>query len=155
MVKRVIIAILYAFTGHASFAADAACYDLKVRAVAISQIPSIYPRSDDPNVIVMSWPWFLDLKVNRVIEGETSAGVIEALAVMHVKYVRKNLTWFLRKNAAGTYNVIRSDEPEKLIRCGADLLPARPPITPAPGQSYGDLRKEGETGYRGLGGNPE
>ncbi len=153
--KRLIIPILCAFTPQASFAADVECYDLKVRAKAISQIPSAYPRSNDPNFIIISWPWFLDLKVTRVIEGAMPEGMIEALAVMHVRYVRQNLIWFLRKNAAGSYNVIRSNEPKSLTRCHAGVALAKPPITPAPGQSYADLRKEGEIAYRAIAGDPE
>ncbi len=155
MVVRMLIAALCAFSAQASFAAEPDCYDLKVKAKAISQIPSVYPRSDDPNVIIMSWPWFVDLKVKRVIEGDLSGNILKALAVMHVRYVRKNLTWFLRRNAAGSFNVIRSDMPEALVRCPSGVAPARPPITPAPGQSYADLRKEGEAAYRRLGGDPE
>ena len=80
-------------------ASEVECYDAKVRAKAVAQIPTPYPRSD-PDVIVMSWPWFVDLDVRRVIEGDVEKGRLETLAVLHSGYVRKTMTFYLRRNSA-------------------------------------------------------
>ena len=141
--------------GTAAHASDLECYDAKVRARVIAQVPTVYPRSDDPNVIIMSWPWFVDLDVKRVIGGTIDGKTVMTLAVMHVGYVKKTLTWLLRKNAAGFYNVVRADDPKALKRCPAGVSEARPYITPAAGKTYADLRREGKTAYRALGGEPE
>lgn len=102
-------------------------------------------------MIIMSWPWILDLKIQRVLDGRLPEGTITALAVLHVRYVNKNLTWLLRKNAAGTYNVVRSADPASVPRCPVGTFAAKPYITPGPGKTYADLRREGETAYRRLG----
>jgi len=129
-------------------ASEIECYDAKVWAKPVAQIPSAYPRDDDPDVIIISWPWFLDLKIQRVLDGDVERGTVTALAVMHNNYVKKNRTWLLRKNTVGMFNVVRSDSPASIRRCNPDTLPAKPYITPAPDKTYADLRREGEEEYR-------
>ena len=125
------------------------CYDVKVSAKAIAQIPTVFPEDDDPDVIIMSWPWFVDLRVSRVLDGDIQRNkMVTALAVMHVSFVKKTRTWLLRKNSVGTFNVLRPESPELVARCEADAVPAKPYITPSPDQSYADLRREGENAYR-------
>jgi hypothetical protein len=127
-------------------ASEVECYDAKVRAKAVAQIPTPYPRSD-PDVIVMSWPWFVDLDVRRVIEGDVEKGRLETLAVLHSGYVRKTMTFYLRRNSAGTYNILRHD-PDELERCPSDALPALPYLRPGPDRTYEDERRAGEELYR-------
>ena len=123
------------------------CYDLKVRAKPVAQVPTVYPKSDDPNVIVMSWPWFVDLEISRVLDGEFEASTLTALAVLHTYYISDSRTWYLRENTAGTYNILRPSDPSKVGRCGVRTYPTEPYIRPGEGQSYEDLRREGEDRY--------
>ena len=69
-------------------ASDIECYDAKVRAKPVAQVPTVFPQSDDPSVIIMSWPWFVDLDVRRVLQGDVEKGRLETLAVLHTGYVR-------------------------------------------------------------------
>ncbi|MBA4164612.1 MAG: hypothetical protein C0510_08280 [Erythrobacter sp.] len=123
---------------------DGECYDVKVWARPVSQVPSVLSQSDDPNVIIMAWPWFIDLEVKRVLEGDLSEKKVTVLAVLHTSYVSKARTWLLRKNSAGSFNLIRSAKPSKVPRCKADSEPMRPYIRPSEGRTLEDYRREGE-----------
>ncbi len=128
-------------------ASDVECYDAKVRAKPFAQVPTVFPQSDDPSVIIMSWPWFVDLDVHRVLEGDVAKGRLETLAVLHTGYVRKTMTFYLRRNSAGTYNILR-DDPEELERCPSNSLAATPYLRLSPDRTYADERREGEEEYR-------
>ncbi|WP_197273851.1 hypothetical protein [Citromicrobium sp. JL477] len=123
------------------------CYDAKVRAKPVAQVPTVFPRSEDMNVIIISWPWFVDLDVRRVVEGDVEKGRLEALAVLHTGYVRKTMTFYLRRNSAGTYNILRHDADE-LERCPSNALLATPYLRLGPDRTYADERREGEERYR-------
>lgn len=125
-------------------AADIECYDAKVRAKPVEQIPTPYWRSDDPNTIVISWPWFVDLDVRRVIEGDVENGLLETLVVLHSSYVTKTRTFYLRRNSAGTFNILRIPDDVQIERCQPGTEPARPYIRPGPDQTLDDLRREAE-----------
>ncbi|MBX7493579.1 hypothetical protein K3163_10200 [Qipengyuania sp. 1NDW9] len=115
------------------------CYDLKVRAKAIGQFPTPFPN--DPNYIVISWPWFVDLEVARVIDGRMNDPEISALAVLHSRYVDKTLTWFLRENTLGEYNILRLAEPEKAKKCAPGVVRPEPYLRPSEGETLASLRQ--------------
>jgi hypothetical protein len=150
-VKLVAKLSLAAFFGFAfpqgASASDAECYDAKVRAKPLAQIPSVYPRSDDPDVIVMSWPWFLDLRIKRVVDGEVPRPEITALIILHTSMVAKTRTFLLRRNTLGGFNVIRAFEPDLVKRCPPDSAAVEPYLRPGPTQTLDDLRREGEAEY--------
>ncbi|NOW45414.1 hypothetical protein FHW96_001569 [Novosphingobium sp. SG751A] len=121
------------------------CYDVAVRAKLIDQIPSIMPECDD--CLIMSWPWFVDLKVARVLEGHLDDKVVTALVVQHTYHVSRYGVWKLRHNAVGGYNVVQgfdSDKPP--ARCAAGTPPAKPYIR-SKDKSLDDLRNEGIKQY--------
>ena len=126
----------------ASAAADTECYDLKVIARVIEQIPSEMPGCAD--CIIMRWPWFLDFEVKRVDEGEWTGKSLTALSVQHTYLRSRYGTWLFRKNDAGGYNVFRSESDEKPIRCAASTEPALPYLRPGPKQSLDEMREAGE-----------
>ncbi|MGC1469384.1 MAG: hypothetical protein WA793_08380 [Sphingorhabdus sp.] len=125
---------------------DIDCYDVKIRAKPVAQIPTVYP-DDDPEYIVISWPWFVDLKITKVLEGEIRKSQITALAVLHTGYVRKSRIWFLRRNTAGFFNIIRT-EPSRLVRCDPDTPAANPYLRPGAGETYESYRRAGEERYK-------
>jgi len=125
-------------------AADIQCYDAKVRAKPLAQVPTAFPQSDGPDVIIMSWPWFVDLDVRRVIEGDVEKGRLETLVVQHTYYVKKTLTFYLRRNSAGTFNILRYFDEDQIERCQPGTEPARPYVRPGPGQTLDDIRREAE-----------
>ena len=126
-------------------ASEKVCYDLKVEATPIVQLPSEYPAGD-PNVIVMEWPWFVDLKIKRVLEGTVPSRSISTLAVLHSAMPAKKRVWLLRRNTAGSYNVIRPD-PATASRCGPGVAEAEPYLVPPIGKTYKDLRREAEAEF--------
>ena len=115
------------------------CYDLKVRAKPIGQFPTPFPN--DPNYIVISWPWFVDLEVSRVINGSLSDPKIPALAVLHSGYVDKSRTWLLRENTLGEYNILRLAEPGKAKRCSQGVDRPEPYMRPSEGETLESLRQ--------------
>ncbi len=140
-----LLAILGMAFSSGAMASDIECYDAKIRAKPTAQIPTVYP--DEPDTIVISWPWFLDLKVKRVIEGKVLPSKITVLAVLHNPYQDKIRTWLLRRNTAGSFNVIRT-EPSSVSRCKADANAARPYLRPEAGKTLEDCRREGEEALR-------
>jgi hypothetical protein len=145
LLRTSLVLWLISLSNHA-LAADLERYDAKVRAKADAQVATPFPS--DPDYIVISWPWFLDLNVTRVLEGDVPQKKITVLAVLHTAYISKTRTWLLRRNTLGTFNVLRIAEPESIPRCGADAEPAEPYIRPAEGKSLEDYRREGEEDLR-------
>jgi hypothetical protein len=122
------------------------CYDAIVSARASNQVPSVYPDGGDE--IVISWPWFVDLQINRVIEGRVKVRKLTVLAVLHGAIPSGSRRWWLRKNTAGGFNMLRFDEDSPLDQCSMVMPPARPYLQPAEGRSLADLRRDGEKAYR-------
>ena len=114
------------------------CYDLKVRAKPVGQFPTPFPN--DPNYIVISWPWFVDLEVSRVIDGRLDDSKISALAILHSGYVDKPRTWLLRENTLGKYNILRLAEPGKSKRCVQGVDRPEPYLRPSEGETLASLR---------------
>lgn len=119
------------------------CYDTLVSAEIVNQVPSIIP--DDPDGgIVMRWPWFVDLRVRRVIEGEVDAKLLTVLSVQHTDY-RAGLRakrWWLRRNTLGAYNAVGFSGDERVAKCAANAAPAEPYYRPADGKTLADVRRE-------------
>lgn len=123
------------------------CYDVIVSAKIVSQVPSVIPDCDD--CIVITWPWFVDLAISRVVEGRVSERKITVLALMHVPY-RDNLgvrKWWLRRNADGGFNLLRFDMRSPPSRCLADAGAQPAHLRPSDGKTLADLRREGEDAY--------
>lgn len=121
------------------------CYDLKVEAKPIEQVPSEIPSCDD--CIVMRWPWFVDLAVKRVEEGNWRGRTVSVLTLQHTYRVSRYSTWLLRRNDAGGYNVVHPEDDERLARCAPEIAPARAVLRPGPGQSLESLRADAERRY--------
>lgn len=122
-----------------SIVSETDCYDLKVQAKPIGQFPTPFPR--DPNYIVISWPWFVDLEVTRVIDGQFNESKISALAVLHSGYVESSRTWLLRENTLGEYNILRLVEPQQSERCAQNVARPEPYLRPSDGETLAALRQ--------------
>jgi hypothetical protein len=118
------------------------CFDLKIRAKPVAEIPTEIVH--EPDYIVMSWPWFVDLEVKRVLEGDFKEKQLTALAVLHSGYARKTRVFLLRRNTLGGFNIFRHEQPETLQKCDASITPMRPYLRPADGKSLEDYRRAGE-----------
>jgi hypothetical protein len=110
-------------------AAGTDCFDALISARIVRQTPSVIPDCGD-GFIIMSWPWFIDLDVQRVLRGEAPRGRLTALAVQHTYYRAHlgNLRWWLRRNSAGGFNVLRLEDKERPSLCAQDAAPADPYI---------------------------
>lgn len=129
----------------AATAGELECYDAKVRARPVAQIPTVIPQEE--GYIIISWPWFVDLSISKVLEGEVNQSQVTVLAVLHNRYLDKTRTWLLRRNALGMFNVLRPENPDALPRCDASVAFAEPYIRPGAGQTLDDYRREGEERY--------
>lgn len=126
------------------------CYDAIVSATISHQVPSIL--QPDPEWIVVTWPWFIDLRVHRVIEGDAHRGTLEVLSVEHTGY-RSDLgrrNWWLRRNTLGGYNLIRFPN-DDIQRCAPGTEGATPYLRPGPDQTLRQMRSEAEREYRRYG----
>jgi len=132
-------------SGQPAFAEEHQCYDLKIRAKPVAQIPT--EIVEEPGYIVMSWPWFIDLDVKRVLEGEFNERKLTVLAVLHTSYVPKTRVFLLRSNTLGGFNMLRPEKPEELTRCNAGMGPMLSYLRPAEGKSLEDYRLAGEKAW--------
>ncbi|MEP3051118.1 MAG: hypothetical protein ABJP48_08430 [Erythrobacter sp.] len=130
---------------HSARAEDAQCYDVKVRAKAVSQIPTVLP--DQPGFIVLTWPWFVDLRIRRVIDGELDANEVTALAVLHSEYTEKHRIFLLRRNTLGGFNILGPEEPDEVPKCEIEIGPARPYILADSAETLEDYRRAGEEAW--------
>lgn len=124
------------------------CFDALVVAKVVGQVPSDFASSDD-DYIIMSWPYFIDLDIVRVLEGQVEAKKITALSVQHT-YWRSDLgarKWWLRRNTAGGYNILRIENGAKPPKCPQGAAPDRAYLEPAPGQTLDEMRQAGERRY--------
>ena len=130
----------------ASGQADLAnCYDVKIEARAIDQIPG--EISDCGDCIIMAWPWFVDLKVRRSLAGQVKSRVISTLSIQHTYRISRYGIWFLRRNMAGGFNVVRYEDDAEPELCPAGTAPTAPYLKPGDGKTLADLRKAGEQRY--------
>lgn len=140
-------AIVMGLAAPSAVVAEVACYDAKVRARATDQIPSEIPGCG-VDCIIVSWPWFVDLRVKRIIDGALSAKRVRVLTVQHTYHVARETTWLLRRNAAGGFNALSEEDGAPLARCPTEVAPVEPHIRPSDGQTLDDLR---DTGIRLFG----
>lgn len=131
--------------GQPAYADEPECYDLKIRAKPVAQIPTEIVA--EPGYIVMSWPWFVDLDVKRVLDGEFKEKKLTALAVLHTSYVPKTRVFLLRRNTLGGFNMLRPEKPEELTRCNAGVGPMLSYLRPVEGKSLEDYRLAGEKAW--------
>jgi hypothetical protein len=137
-------------TGAASFAANAAetdeapaCFDAVVSARAVKQIPSQMPDCGE-NCIVLLWPWFVDLEVDRVFQGRIPSRRLSVLGFLHTSLApRVLITWGLRRNKDGGFNAQRYVD-KGAARCAADTEPEEPYLRPGEGQTLKDVRESAE-----------
>ena len=129
------------------------CYDLRLWAEPTAQIPT--PLPDYDGIIVMSWPWFIDLKVLKVIDGVWKDQNLSAVAIRHVGYSDEAQAWFLRENTIGGYNVLRLEKPNEVKRCSIGSVKAEPYLQPSEGETVEGLRAESEAEWAELMGNDE
>ncbi|QHL91130.1 hypothetical protein GVO57_10255 [Sphingomonas changnyeongensis] len=141
-----IAAVVVGLVASSAASAEQACFDVKVQARPVDQIPSEIGDCGS-DCFVMSWPWFVDLRVKRVVDGALSGKVIRVLTVQHTYRVSREGTWFLRKNTAGSYNVLASDGGSTLTRCSAEAASVEPYIRPNSGHTLDDLRNQGIRRY--------
>lgn len=139
---RLIAAILVGLATPSAGLAEPVCYDAKVRAAPVDQVPS-----EIGDCITMSWPWFVDLQVERVIDGVHPSKMVRVLTVQHTYRASRQGTWLLRKNTAGGYNVVVPEDGLALARCSEGAASVEPYIRPGDGYTLDDLRDAGIRRY--------
>lgn len=139
-------AILAGLATPSAALAERVCYDAKVRALPVDQVPSEIGDCGS-DCIIMSWPWFVDLRVKRVVDGVIPSKMIRVLTVQHTYRVSREGTWLLRRNTAGGYNVVMPGDEAMLARCSDDVTPVEPYIRPGDGHALDDLRDAGIRRY--------
>jgi hypothetical protein len=116
------------------------CFDVLVSARVAKQTPTAIPNCG-ADCIVMQWPWFVELDVDRVLEGVAPTGRVKVLTVQHTDIrTDKTFRWWLRRNTLGGFNA-RIAWTTKLPKCKAGELPAKPHIRPSKGQTLDDLER--------------
>lgn len=124
------------------------CFDALVVAKVVGQVPSDFVNSDD-DYFIISWPYFIDLDIVRVVKGQVEGKKITALSVQHT-YWRRDLgarKWWLRRNTASGYNILRIENGARPPKCPQGVAPDRAYLEPAPGQTLDEMRKAGERRY--------
>ena len=148
--RALVAATIAGLATPSSAASEADCFDAEVTATIVRQTPTDYHGCGD-DCIVMSWPWFVELNVERIHQGRAAKGTLTVLTVQHT-YYRTDLgarRWLLRRNTLGSFNVVRSNAGERPQRCSAGSPPARPYIVPADGKTLDELRRELEQRNQG------
>ncbi|WP_157696596.1 hypothetical protein [Porphyrobacter sp. CACIAM 03H1] len=146
MRSGVLLTAFAAFSlGQPAYADEPECYDLKIRAKPVAQVPT--EIIEEPGYIVMSWPWFVDLEVERVLDGNSDETKLTVLAVLHTSYVAKTRVFLLRRNTLGGFNLLRPESPEELTRCKAGVEPMISYLRTAEGKSLEDYRLAGEKAW--------
>lgn len=143
---RLTAAILVGLAAPSAALAEPVCYDAKVRALPVDQVPSEIGDCGS-ECIIMSWPWFVDLRVKRVIDGVLPSQMVRVLAVQHTYRIAREGTWLLRKNTAGGYNVVVPEDGTALARCSDGIASVEPYIRPGDGQTLDALREAGIRRY--------
>lgn len=141
-------AIPNAIQAHTSGAAEV-CFDAVVSARIVRQVPSVVPEPGEGDYIIMSWPYFIDLDVLRVLEGDAPIGRSTMLSVQHT-YWRRGLgtrKWWLRRNKLGGFNILRNDDNQRFVRCDHGGPAAEPYVSPGEGRTLEDLIREGKERY--------
>lgn len=112
----------------------------------VDQIPSEIGDCG-ADCIIMSWPWFLDLKVKHVIEGKIEAKTVTALNVQHTYLRSRYGVWLLRRNSAGGFNILLREDTSGATPCTQDAPPVAPYLRTGAGQSLEAAREVGVSVY--------
>jgi hypothetical protein len=121
------------------------CFDVKIKARAIEQIPSDIGKPTDGSII-MTWPWFIDLEVKRVLNGELLSNVVTVQSLQHTHFVSRTRTWYLRRNSLGGFNAIVWAEGTYLKLCDAGSAPVDAFVSSSR-QTEAELRAAGQRRY--------
>ncbi len=130
-------------------ASDEQCFDALVSARVVRQVPSVVPETVGSEMAISSWPFFIDLDVVRVLEGEAPVGRSTMLSVQH-NYWRKGLgvrKWWLRRNTLGGFNILLEENTEALALCPENSGAAVPYISPGEGRTLQDVLRDGKDRY--------
>jgi hypothetical protein len=120
------------------------CYDRIVTATIAAQVPSVVPQMDDGSII-LRWPWFVDLAVERAGDRRQRLSVI---SIQHTYFVAgRRARWLLRRNTIAGYNARMRNEAPDAKRCGRDTPPARPYLGAENQAALDALRREAERLY--------
>ena len=133
---------------------EAHCYDAHVTARVVGQVPTVVGDPVDENgepIIIMRWPWILDLQVRRTHSGDLPHRRVRALSVQHSALATPVREFHLRKNDQGGYNFVWQGQDEAMSLCSPDQPPARAYYVPREGETLDDARREGLR-YYGRGG---
>jgi hypothetical protein len=123
-----------------------ACFDALVSAKIIKEVPSDTPDCG-PDCIVVRWPWFIDLKVERVLKGHVPSRKLSVLAVLHTDLTTEQpLTWSLRRNKDGGFNADPFAE-KGATRCKSTDEPVEAYLRTAEGQTLDELRQAGARNF--------
>lgn len=141
---RSLFGLLFLVAASPATANEPPCYDLKVRAKVVDVLPTLIPPEKAKGGIFISWPWFVDLKVTRVLEGEGSKGLYPVLAVLHGGLGPEKRVYFLRSNTIGGYNLIRTSDENALERCQPGVAPAEPLMWDLTDKTIEEYRREAE-----------
>lgn len=146
---RAILAGAFLWPAAANAQPFADCYDARVSAVVVDQVPTTIPECRE--CIIVRWPWFIDLDVRSTIEGDVAPGRITVLSVQHTGFNSGlgERRWGLRMTDLGVFNLVDMADDATLPRCEAGAPAVRPYIRPGQGQTLDDLRREGEAQYGG------
>ena len=137
------LAVASATAASSQAAARDDCFDARVSARILRQIPTTLPDCGR-DCIVMAWPWFMDLRIERVLEGEARRGPLTVLTLQHMRY-RTDLggrRWWLRRNSEGGFNVLRLSDDARPERCAAGSPPA--PAYIRGSRPLAEVRREAE-----------
>lgn len=97
--------------------------------------------------IIMSWPWFVDLRVKCVVEGYLLSKLVRTLTVQHIYRLSHEGTWLLRKNTAGGYNAVVPEGGVGLSRCSDGIASFEPGIRPGDEHAFNNPRDAGIRRY--------
>lgn len=126
------------------------CFDVSVKASIVDEVPSPFPDCGS-DCIITSWPWFVDLKVLRVLQGELKDKELSVLAILHTghsKVGKRAQRRWLRRNSEGGFNLLRLGDDDRLDQCSPDIPPMPAYLIPAEGRTLADDRREGERVYK-------
>lgn len=104
------------------------CFDVAVVARLVRQTPEPFP--DDPDVIVMRWPWILDFETEQVLIGRESRTRFQAMLPMHAEFRRdiEHFLLFLRRDPQWGYRVVDRSMDVVSDRRGRFVIPVERPI---------------------------
>ena len=104
------------------------CYDAVVVARIADSIPT--PIPDDPDAIVMRWPWHVEVDVDQVVMGRLPLGPRNVMASLHNDLPEESYLLFLRRRGDGRH-WIEHWSPVVEDRRGRFVILANKPFEPS------------------------